>query len=155
MIFFFQFKMGIFLIQLNQCSLLVGGSKPLKEDLNENTYSNEAYKLYLNETKKDNLSQKVNYCHFFFQFYHNTIAIYYFIETNIQNLSSVDLVSSHESLHSLPVTDNRHISHLPAGYTSYLNYGNTIYNSTQSLQGYYNYSMPHQFTTLENRFVHI
>jgi len=100
----------------------IGGSKPLKEDLNENTYSNEAYKLYLNESKKDSMSQK----------------------------SSVDLVSSHESLHSLPVTNNRHISHLPAGYTSYLNYGNTIYNSTQSLQGFYNYSMPHQFTNLEN-----
>ena len=30
-----------------------GGLLEVKEDLNENTYTNEAYKLYLNESKKE------------------------------------------------------------------------------------------------------
>jgi len=76
--------------------------------------------LYLNENKKEYTHQ------------------------NTKNLSSVDLVSSQESLSSLgynPVT----ISHLPHGYHSY-SFHDNIYNSTQSLQlqHAYQYSMPPQ-----------
>ena len=68
-----------------------------------------------------------------------------------QNLSSVDLVSSQESLSSLgynPVT----ISHLPHGYHSY-SFHDNIYNSTQSLQlqPAYQYSMPPQLLNTDKR----
>jgi len=92
----------------------------MKEDLNENTYTNDAYKLYLSDPKHEYSLQ------------------------NTKNLSSIDLISSHESL----VTGQHQgsVSHLPAlmmsGPTSYQP---QLYSSTHSLQGQVNYSMPHHF----------
>jgi len=86
--------------------------KKIKEDLNENTYTNEAYKLYLSDHKHDYTHQ------------------------NTKNLSSTELISSHESLPSLGYPGPS-VSHLP-GYNSLHHH----YSSTHSLQGQTNYSMP-------------
>merc|ERR1711976_431196 len=94
-------------------------TKVSEEKLTENSYANEAYKMYLNGNTNEILQQKT--------------------------LSSIDLLSSKESLssmgHNHSLVHPKHVSLLPVGYTSYDNLGHNIYNSTQSLQYYNNYSL--------------
>ena len=106
----------------------------MKEDLNENTYTNDAYKLYLSDPKHEYTLQNTKV--WLFQ------ITEIFVNLSVcQNLSSIDLISSHESLVSGAPGS---VSHLPALFTSGpASHQPQLYSSSHSLQGQVNYSMPH------------